>query len=134
LLGFANTLAIEGQSKNIHVNTIAPMAGSRMTATILPQDILDALKPEYVAPLVLYLCHESCTENGGLFELGAGYYAKLRWERTKGAYLPIEKGIKPEDVQAKWATITNWEGATHPTVVSDTSSAVMSAVQNKSKL
>lgn len=33
-------------------------------------DVVDALKPEYVAPLVLYLCHESCSETGGVFEVG----------------------------------------------------------------
>jgi len=37
------------------------------------------LKAEYVVPLVAYLTHESCTENGSVFELGAGFIAKLRW-------------------------------------------------------
>lgn len=41
-------------------------------------DLVEALKPEYVSPLVLYLCHESCEENGSLFELGAGWIGKCK--------------------------------------------------------
>ncbi len=88
LHGFAQTLAIEGNKRGVHVNTIAPIAGSRMTETILPPDLVAALKPEFVSPLVAWLCHESCEENGGLFEVGGGYIGKLRWERTAGRPLP----------------------------------------------
>ena len=56
LRGLAQTLAIEGAKQNVRVNTIAPIAGSRMTETVLPPDLLAALKPEYVSPLVACLC------------------------------------------------------------------------------
>jgi NAD(P)-dependent dehydrogenase (short-subunit alcohol dehydrogenase family) len=58
------TLAREGAKKNIHANSIAPLAASRMTETVMPPEILAALKPDFVVPLVAYLCHESTTENG----------------------------------------------------------------------
>eukprot|EP00058_Branchiostoma_floridae_P005318 XP_002590806.1 hypothetical protein BRAFLDRAFT_125738 [Branchiostoma floridae] len=98
LLGLANTLRWEGKKYNIAVNTIAPQAGSRMTATVLPQEVLDMLNPSYIAPLVMYLCHESCQENGGLFEVGGGWISKLRWQRTQGAMVGRpNKTMTPED-------------------------------------
>ena len=50
-----------------------------MTETVMPKYVTDALKPEFVAPFVAYLCHESLTDSGALYEVGAGYIAKQRW-------------------------------------------------------
>ncbi len=77
--GLSQSLAKEGEKRNIRVNTICPLAASRMTETVLPKEVLDNIKPEYVAPLIAYLVHDSCEETGSLFEVGAGYVAKLRW-------------------------------------------------------
>lgn len=60
-----------------------------MTETILPKEALEQLKPDYVVPLVGYLCHDSCQENGSVFEVGAGYMAKLRWQRSQGAFFDL---------------------------------------------
>lgn len=76
-------LAKEGQKRNILVNTIAPLAASRMLETVMPPDVLANLKPSLVAPLVGYLCHESNKETGSVFEIGGGFCAKLRWQRTE---------------------------------------------------
>ena len=91
VIGLANTLAREGAKRNVHVNVIAPSAASRMTADILPPDVLALLKPELVAPIALYLCHDSCDANGGVFEMGGGYYSALRWERTAGAFCDVSE-------------------------------------------
>ncbi|XP_041042300.1 peroxisomal multifunctional enzyme type 2 [Carcharodon carcharias] len=115
LLGLSNTLAIEGQKYNIQCNTIAPTADSRLTQTVLPQELLDALKPEFVAPLVVWLCHESCQENGSLFDVGAGWIGKLRWERTLGATVrQKDQQMTPEAVRDNWERICNFENATKP--------------------
>jgi len=96
LHGFAQTLAIEGAKRNVRVNTIAPIAGSRMTETVLPPNLVAALKPEFVSPLVACLAHESCEENGGLFEVGGGFMGKLRWERSEGMMFRLSRPITPE--------------------------------------
>lgn len=83
ILGFSFALAKEGQKRNILVNTIAPLAASRMLETVMPPDVLENLKPSLVAPLVGYLCHESNTETGSIFEVGGGFVAKLRWQRSE---------------------------------------------------
>jgi len=115
LAGFAYTLAHEGQSKNIHSNAIAPVAGSRMTETVMPAELVAKLDPSYVSPLVAWLCHSDCKETGGLFEVGAGWFGKLRWQRAKGAVIPLgENGPSIEDVQSNWDTITDFENPTYP--------------------
>jgi 3-hydroxyacyl-CoA dehydrogenase/3a,7a,12a-trihydroxy-5b-cholest-24-enoyl-CoA hydratase len=127
LLGFAKTLALEGEKRNVFVNTIAPMAGSRMTETVMPPDLLKALKTEYVAPLVAYLCHESCSENGQLFEVGAGWVSKLRWQRTQGVFLGDK--ISAEGIAKEWNKVTDFTDATFPTAASDSFSLVAQKLQ-----
>ncbi len=127
LAGFGLTLAHEGRKRGIHVNTIAPVAGSRMTETILPPDLIAALKPEYVSPLVAYLCHESCEETGGIFEVGGGMVAKLRWQRTEGKMYRIGRDMAPEDIREAWPTVVDFGKATYPT---DAMSAIKPVLDN----
>jgi len=115
LVGFAFSLAREGQSSNILCNTIAPVAGSRLTETIMPPDVVKALKPEYIAPVVAYLCHDSSTANGQIFELGAGFVSAVRLERAKGVTFDVSKPFTPENISAKWKQITDYTNADHPT-------------------
>lgn len=129
LVGFSNTLAIEGKKKNIHVNTICPLAGSRLTETVMPPDLVKALKPDYVAPLVAYLCHEDSKETGGLYELGAGWVSKVRWQRSKGHSFSLANGFSAEDVAANFANIADFTGATNPTTINDSFPMIMANVK-----
>ncbi|XP_047634441.1 peroxisomal multifunctional enzyme type 2 [Phacochoerus africanus] len=129
LLGLSNSLAVEGKKNNIHCNTVAPIAGSRMTQGVLPEDLVEALKPEYVAPLVLWLCHESCEENGSVFEVGAGWIGKLRWERTLGALVrQRNQPVTPEAVKANWTKICDFDNATKPQRIQDSVSTIIEAL------
>ncbi len=123
--GLAQTLAAEGAKKNVRVNTIAPIAGSRMTETVLPPDLVAALKPEYVSPLVACLAHESCEENGALFEVGGGFVGKLRWERAAGALFRLSRPLTPEQVTAKWKQVTDFSKSTHPTTVTESMQPIL---------
>ncbi|HVH48171.1 MAG TPA: SDR family NAD(P)-dependent oxidoreductase, partial [Labilithrix sp.] len=131
LLGLSNTLAIEGKKKNVLVNTIAPIAGSRLTETVLPKNIVDALKPEYVSPLVAWLAHESCEETGGLFEVGGGLFTKLRWERTEGKLFKLGRAIEPEQIKKAWGAITSFEKATHPANVNESMGPILGNLESK---
>ena len=106
--GLTQSLAKEGEKRNIRVNTICPLAASRMTETVLPKEVLENIKPEFVAPLVAWLCHESSEETGGLFEVGAGYVAKLRWQRTAGHLFPLNQ-FNMENIKGQWEKITDFE-------------------------
>jgi len=129
--GLAQTLALEGRSRNIVVNTIAPIAGSRLTETVMPKELLDQLKPEFVTPLVLKLCSEDHTDTSALYEVGAGWIGKLRWERTKGIGFPISGELTPEMIIEKWESITDFTNADHPAHGQEAISAIMANLNNR---
>ena len=61
-----------------------------------------ALSPDFIAPLVGYLGHESCTETSSVFEVGSGWIAKLRRQQAYGLILPITSPITIEDVASNF--------------------------------
>jgi len=136
LVGFASTLAKEGAAKNVHCNTIAPIAGSRMTETVLPKELVDALKPEYVSPLVAWLCHDDCEENGSVFEVGAGWVSKVQMQRSEGYSFPLPFTI--ETVQEKWDDVCDFDkGFDNPESPQDSFGPILANLENvksKSKL
>ncbi|XP_045483178.1 peroxisomal multifunctional enzyme type 2 [Harmonia axyridis] len=113
LIGLANTIAIEGKRSNIHCNVIIPTAASRLTEDILPPDIYAELKPELIAPVVAYLCHESCKDTGLYIDSAAGWAGKCEIVRSKGSLLRNSKndGVTIENVRNVWEKVKNMEGA-----------------------
>ncbi|KAK0396988.1 hypothetical protein QR680_001934 [Steinernema hermaphroditum] len=110
LIGLSNSLALEGAKYNIFANSILPTAGSRLTLTVMPEEIVDMLKPEYVTPLVVYLAHESCQENGQIFEAGGGWYGTIQSYRSVGKAIP---SATAENLRDHWNEIANMNGARH---------------------
>jgi NAD(P)-dependent dehydrogenase (short-subunit alcohol dehydrogenase family) len=108
LVGFMNTLKIEGMKNNIKVNAISPVAATRMTENLMPQQMLDLLKPEYVTPGVMYLVSEDAP-TGTILAAGAGVFAVAKIYETEGVFLK-EGGISAEEVRDNWARITDPAG------------------------
>ncbi len=109
IVGLVNTLKLEGQKYNIYSNAIAPIAGTRLTATVMPQPMLDMLKVEAVSPMVAYLCSEECTVNGKIFSAGAGHFAVAQMVEAKGA--TIKGDVTIEAVREKLDQIMDMNGA-----------------------
>ncbi len=109
LVGLMNTLKIEGQKDNIHVNSLAPVAATRMTENLMPPEALDLLKPEYVTPGVMCLCAEDAP-TGMVLCAGAGVFAAARIEESDGVYIARE-GLTAEMVKEKWDTINDFSNA-----------------------
>jgi len=105
-----------------------------MTQTVLPPELLEQLKPDFVAPMVAYLCHEETKVTGGLFELGAAFYAKVRWQRAHGVALGTSKVPSPEDIRDNYGKISDFsKDPTYPTTTQESMSDVLDALK-KAKL
>tara|TARA_B100000749_G_scaffold272448_1_gene254314 strand:- start:391 stop:1314 length:924 start_codon:yes stop_codon:yes gene_type:complete len=123
LIGLAQTLSLEGASRNILVNSIAPTAASRLTATVLPEDVLDVLRPEYVTPCVVMLSHESSDITGKLFEVGGGWICQVRWEQTEGAF--FDEPFDAEQLSARWSEVTDFSRSRHASSVAEVKTGVL---------
>ncbi|KAH7375928.1 short chain dehydrogenase [Plectosphaerella cucumerina] len=134
ILGFSRAIAQEGAKYNIYVNTIAPNAGTQMTATIMPAEMVEAFKPDYIAPLVLALSSDKVPNpTNGLYECGSGWVGQTRWQRTGGHGFPVDIALTPEEVVKNWAKIRNFDDgrADHPEKMGDAMQKVMDNFENR---
>jgi len=105
VLGFMNTLVLEGGKNNIHVNALAPTAGTRMTEDLLPAAVLDLMTAESVSAGALVLCDESAPTRTILCA-GAGGYATANMYETDGIFLPKENQ-NPDVIVSKWGELSD---------------------------
>jgi NAD(P)-dependent dehydrogenase (short-subunit alcohol dehydrogenase family) len=99
VVGFMNTLVIEGKKHNIHVNALSPTAGTRMLEGLIPEEVLKLMSVESVTAGLLTLCDESAP-NRTILCAGAGGYATTQIFETDGIYLAPEDQT-PENVRAQ---------------------------------
>jgi len=108
LVGFMNTLKLEGQKYDIRVNALSPVAGTRMTEDLMPDAVFDLLKPEAVAPGVVFLCSDDAP-TGAILTAGAGGFARAYVVETEGVFLP-ESQWTPDAVAENWERISDRSG------------------------
>ena len=107
IVGFMNTIKLEGAKTNIRINAISPVAATRMTEGLMSQEVLDALKPESVTPGVVYLASDEAP-TGAVLAAGAGVFALSRIYETEGVNLNGE--LTAEGVRDHWAQISDGAG------------------------
>ncbi len=108
LVGLMQTLSLEGAKNDIRVNCLAPTAATRMTERLMPQEVLDALKPEAVVPAMLVLAAEDAPTRTILCA-GAGTFEAAHITMTQGAFIGIVDDA-PEQLAARLAQVTARDG------------------------
>lgn len=119
VIGLTEVLAKEGAKYNINANVYAPGAASRLTQTVWPPEMMEAMKPDFVVPLIAILCHSSCKESGSIFEAAAGHFSKIRWERSKGFVAKPDDSLTPDVILRNFDKIMDFRDAEHPLRVFD---------------
>ena len=110
MIGLMNTLKIEGQNKNVFTNSITPVAYTRMTESLIPEDFGKNLQSEYITPAVIYLAGEDAP-NGTIMAAGAGVFSRIFIHETMGVSLGMGEDMTPENIQANWDKISDMTDA-----------------------
>jgi|TARA_Y100000310_G_scaffold297634_1_gene330806 NAD(P)-dependent dehydrogenase (short-subunit alcohol dehydrogenase family) len=103
MLGFMNVLAVEGLSKNIRVNTLAPNAETRLIGTIPGVDVNPdnpdpSRHPKLVTPVVIFMCSEDAP-TGKTFHGGNGRFSCSATFVNEGVNLGVD--VTYEDLVEK---------------------------------
>lgn len=108
LIGLAHVLNLEAGSHNIKANIIAPVAATRFSEDVLPPTFHEKLKPDFIAPAVLYLCSEECLDAGMIINAITGYYSRTAILTGPGAILSDGTRVpEPEEIRDNWGRITS---------------------------
>jgi NAD(P)-dependent dehydrogenase (short-subunit alcohol dehydrogenase family) len=109
LVGLINTLAQEGAKYNIKANAVAPIAATRMTEDILPPEVLKNLTPDFVAPVVAYLCSEEVPDTDSIFIVGGGKVQRTALFQNEGVTFKTPPSV--DEIAAHWAEIDDLSAA-----------------------
>jgi len=115
LVGMGKSIAVEGAKYNIKANVIAPVAVSRMTASLMTEE-MKKMTPEQVAPVVAYLSHEDCAISGQILSAYGGHVGRVFVGETRGLNKP---DLTVEDVADNLDQILNQDGYLTPETLSE---------------
>lgn len=110
LIGLMNTLKIEGMKDNVKVNAICPVAATRMTENLMPPQMLEQLKPEFVTPGVVYLASDDAP-TGVILTAGAGVFSAAQMVETAGVNLGQAATV--DTIAENWLRISDFSSAKH---------------------
>ena len=110
MVGLMNTLKLEGQNKNVYSNAITPVAYTRMTEGLIPEDFGKNLQPECITPAMIYLASENAP-NGAIVAAGAGVFSRIFIHETMGVSLGMGEDMTPENIDANWDKISDMTDA-----------------------
>ncbi len=107
VVGFMNTLKLEGARNNITINALAPLAATRIAE---PSGIFETydrelVTPEAVAAMVTYLVSEDCTDSGNVISATAGYYSRIQVMEGDGVRVDPREQMTPERISELWPQI-----------------------------
>jgi NAD(P)-dependent dehydrogenase (short-subunit alcohol dehydrogenase family) len=108
MVGMMNTLHLEGAKHNIHVNCLAPTAGTAMTDGLMPDAVFKLLSPESVSPGIVYLASEGAPSRKVLCA-GGGSFAVFKGFETRGVNLAPDRATADE-VALNWEAINDEDG------------------------
>jgi len=109
LVGMINTLAIEGVKYGITANAVAPLAATRMTADVAPQELLDKLDPDHVAPAVGYLLSKENRDTGSVFVVGGGLVQRVAQFQNDGVTFAAPPTL--QEITQRWPDISDMSNA-----------------------
>ena len=112
LVGLMQTLSLEGAKNNIRVNCLAPTAATRMTEALMPEAVLNLLRPEAVTPGLLALVAEDAPTRAILCA-GAGAFERAHITLTQGVFVGLRDDAAEQVAQA-WDELSDRAEETVP--------------------
>jgi len=113
IIGFMNSLKLEGQKYNILINAIAPLAATRFgePSGIFHEEIKPFLRPELVTAMVAYLCSAQCQITGDILSAGGGYFSRVQIVEGEGVRFDPKQDVTPEMIQENLSRIIDMQNS-----------------------